>query len=361
MKRPFDAGRDMPWTVVLSGAALLAITTGTRQSLGLFVRPLAATGIGIATVSLVLAVGQFFWGAAQPAFGVLAERIGSYRVVLIGGALLTVGLAVTPLATSPAMLLLSLGVISAVGGGAASFAILIGAVGRRVPPTHQPMAASLISAGASIGQLIFAPLTQVVMSLAGWAVALWVLTGAALLTVVIARPAVGGDRSGAERNSTQPPMPLREIVRPAFASPSYWYLHLGFFSCGFHIAFLVTHLPGEVAVCGLSPSVAGIALGVIGLLNVIGTIAIGWLAGRRPLKSLLVGVYAARVVAIGAYLLAPKTVLTLYVFSAVLGLTWLATVPLTAGLVGKIFGARHVATLFGLTQLSHQIGGFFGA
>lgn len=151
MKRPFDAGRDMPWTVVLSGAALLAITTGTRQSLGLFVRPLAATGIGIATVSLVLAVGQFFWGAAQPAFGVLAERIGSYRVVLIGGALLTVGLAVTPLATSPAMLLLSLGVISAVGGGAASFAILIGAVGRRVPPTHQPMAASLISAGHRSG------------------------------------------------------------------------------------------------------------------------------------------------------------------------------------------------------------------
>lgn len=361
VKRPFDAEHGMPWRVVLASAALLAITTGTRQSLGLFVRPLAAAGIGIATASLILAVGQFFWGAAQPAFGVLAERIGSYRVVLIGAVLLTAGLALTPVAMGPVMLLLSLGVVSAIGGGAASFAILIGAVGRRVAPEHQPMAASLINAGASIGQLIFAPLAQVVMALAGWAVALWVLAGSALLTVVLARPAVGTVNARDGHVGAEPPTAVRDIVRPAFSSPSYWYLHLGFFSCGFHIALLVTHLPGEIAVCGLPSSAAGIALGIIGLVNVLGTVATGWLSRRHSLRLLLVSVYAIRVLAIGAYLVAPKTLATLYVFSTVLGLTWLATVPLTAGLVGRIFGARYVATLFGLTQLSHQIGGFFGA
>ncbi len=351
----------MPWTLVVASAAVLAITTGTRQSLGLFVRPLAATGLGIATVSLVLAIGQFFWGASQPAFGVLADRIGNFRVLIVGGVMLAAGLAVTPFLSSALGLTLSLGVLSAVGCGAGSFAILIGAVARRVPVAHQPMAAAWINAGGSVGQLIFAPLAQTVITAAGWSVGMWMLAGAALLTLAIARPAVGADTSASADAASAPPVGVRDLVRPAFRSRSYWYLHLGFVTCGFHIAFLVTHLPGEIALCGLAPSAAGVALGVIGLMNVVGTVSVGWLSARKPLKALLVSVYALRVLAIAVYLVAPKTLFTLYAFSAALGLTWLATVPLTAGLVGKLYGARQVATLFGLTLLSHQIGAFFGA
>jgi MFS family permease len=350
----------MPWDVVVAFAALMAITTGCRQSLGLFVRPLAATGAGIAAVSLALAVGQFCWGACQPGFGILADRIGSYRVIVLGAVLMATGLALVPWMTSLPGLFLTLGVMSAVGGGAGSFAIVAGAIGRRVPAAHQTMASAYVNAGASLGQFIFAPLTQAVIAVASWPAAIWTLALAALTTIVIARPAAlpSAGEAGAE---PAPHIPLLELMRTALRERSYWCLHLGFFTCGFHIAFLVTHLPGEVALCGLSTSAAGFAIGLIGLANVVGTLAFGWLAMRYRLKSLLIALYLTRVLAIGAYLLAPKTLVTLYVFSAVLGVTWLPTVPLTAGLVGKLFGARHLATLFGLAVMSHQIGGFFGA
>jgi predicted MFS family arabinose efflux permease len=154
---------------------------------------------------------------------------------------------------------------------------------------------------------------------------------------------------------------LREQLRLASRDKSYWCLHAGFFTCGFHIAFLVTHLPGEVGLCGLSAGVAATSLAIIGLANIGGSLAAGALGSRYRMKWLLFWMYLSRTVAIAIYLAAPKTPLTFYVFAAVLGFTWLATVPPTAGLVGKLFGTRYLATLFGLTLLSHQIGGFFGA
>jgi predicted MFS family arabinose efflux permease len=350
----------MPWAVVLASAALLAITTGTRQSLGLFLQPLAATGLGVATVSLVLAIGQLLWGASQPVFGIMAERYGSYRVIVFGALLLAGGFALTPVFRSSGGLLLSLGVLSAVGGGAASFAILIGAVAQRVPAARQPMAAAWVNAGGSLGQLIFAPIAQAILAAAGWAVAIWSLAAATLLTIVLARPATREftDNAGV---ATAPRASPTVLVRSAFGSRDYWFLHLGFFTCGFHVAFLVTHLPTEVAICGLSPQAGARAIAVIGLTNVVGTVLIGWLSARTKLRGLLVGVYAVRVFAIAAYLAAPKTLFTLYAFSTVLGFSWLATVPLTSALVARLFGARHVPTLFGLTVFSHQIGAFFGA
>jgi len=154
---------------------------------------------------------------------------------------------------------------------------------------------------------------------------------------------------------------LSEQTLIAFKDRSYWCLHAGFFTCGFHIAFLVTHLPGEVALCGLPASVSAASLAIIGLTNIGGSLGVGWLAQKHRMKMLLFGVYGIRAVAIVLYLMAPRTALTFYVFAAVLGASWLATVPPTAGLVGKLFGTRYLATLFGLTLLSHQIGGFFGA
>jgi predicted MFS family arabinose efflux permease len=156
-------------------------------------------------------------------------------------------------------------------------------------------------------------------------------------------------------------MTLREQLRVAAAEPSYWLLHLGFFTCGFHVAFLVTHLPGEVRLCGLSPSISANSLAIIGLANVAGSLGAGWLGARYRMKHLLFWIYLTRAVAVLLYLMVPKTALTFYVFAGVLGMTWLATVPPTAGLVGKLFGVRYLSTLFGLTLLSHQLGGFYGA
>jgi len=348
------------WPGVLAAAALLAMTTGIRLSLGLFVRPIAATGLGIATISFVLAVGQFCWGASQPLFGMLAERIGSRRVLLIGAAVLALGLGLAPLAPSATGLLLTLGIVSAAGAGAGSFSILIGATAARIDAARRSFASGVINAGGSLGQLLLAPLAQWLISGWGWSTAMWGLALTGLATAALARSAAGPDVAPAA-DSAAAGGSAAAALAAAFRDRSYLCLNLGFFTCGFHIAFLVTHLPSEIVLCGLPASSAGIALGLIGLCNVAGSIGIGWLGGRIRMKLLLAALYATRVLLIGAYLAAPKTLLTLYLFAGSLGLTWLATVPPTAGLVGKLFGARHLATLFGMTLLAHQIGAFFGA
>jgi MFS family permease len=348
------------WPVVLACAAMMAATTGIRLSLGLFVRPIAATGIGVAWISLVLAVGQFFWGAAQPLFGLLSERIGTRLVLMQGTILLALGLALAPLLRSPLGLLLTLGLLSAAGAGAASFSILIGAAAQRVEAARRALASGFINAGGSFGQLIIAPLTQLAITGFGWSIAMWGLAAAGLGTIFLARAAAGPDRPAAAVSVSHPSSSALEL-RAAFRDRSYLFLHLGFFTCGFHIAFLVTHLPSEIALCGLPAAAGGVALGLIGLFNIAGSIGAGWLGGRFRMKTLLAELYGLRALMILAYLAAPKTLVTLYLFSGALGMTWLATVPPTAGLVGKLFGMRHLSTLFGMTLLSHQIGAFFGA
>ncbi len=189
---------------------------------------------------------------------------------------------------------------------------------------------------------------------------MWGLAAAALSTIFLARAAAGPRRPATAAGASDQPSAV-VALREAFKDRSYLYLHAGFFTCGFHIAFLVTHLPNEIALCALPVAAGGIALGLIGLFNIAGSIGAGWLGGRYRMKTLLVELYAVRAILILAYLAAPKTLLTLYLFSGALGMTWLATVPPTAGLVGKLFGTRHLSTLFGLTLLSHQTGAFFGA
>jgi predicted MFS family arabinose efflux permease len=352
--------RGVPfWPIVIACAAMMAATTGIRLSLGLFVRPIAATGIGVAWISLVLAFGQFFWGAAQPLFGLLSERIGTRLVLMQGTVLLALGLALAPLLRSPLGLLLTLGLLSAAGAGAASFSILIGAAAQRVEAGRRALASGFINAGGSFGQLLIAPLTQLAITGFGWSIAMWGLAAAGFSTIFLARAAAGPDREPAAAGSPRPSSTLE--LGAAFRDRSYLFLHLGFFTCGFHIAFLVTHLPSEIALCGLPVAAGGVALGLIGLFNIAGSIGAGWLGGRYRMKTLLAELYAVRALLILAYLAAPKTLVTLYLFAGALGMTWLATVPPTAGLVGKLFGTRHLSTLFGLTLLSHQIGAFFGA
>jgi MFS family permease len=351
------------WPLLLTAAAILMITMGTRQSLGLFVSPLnTATGLGIVSISFAMAVAQFMWGAAQPVFGAIADRYGSTRVLTAGGVMMAAGFALTPLVSGPWMLLLTVGFLQAAGAGAGSFAILIGATAKQVPADRRAFASGFINAGGSFGQFLFAPLNQALIAAFGWVTAMFAMAGSVLLTLPLARR-LGGSAPAPVDVGARPraEIGLREQLRIALKDPSYLFLHASFFTCGFHIAFLVTHLPGEVQLCGLNAGVAATSLAIIGLANIAGSLGAGALGSRVRMKWLLFWTYASRAVAIALYLAAPKTPLTFYLFAAVLGLTWLSTVPPTAGLVGKLFGMRYLATLFGLTLLSHQTGGFFGA
>lgn len=354
------------WAFMLVAAAILMITMGARQSMGLFVSPLNThTGLGIATISFAMAIGQFVWGAAQPVFGAVADRWGPGRVIVIGAVLLAAGSVLTTQVTSEWGLIMALGVLSAAGAGGGSFSILIGATAKRLPPERRSLASGFINAGGSFGQFVFAPLNQVVMSSFGWMQAMWMMAAAALTTAPMAWWLRGEKKKpvplASDRSAATTEMPLRQQLRLALRDRSYWCLHAGFFTCGFHIAFLVTHLPGEVNLCGLGPNVAATSLAIIGLANIGGSLAAGALGNRVRMKMLLFWMYATRALAILIYMAAPKEPWTFYAFAAVLGTTWLATVPPTAGLTAKLFGTRYLATLFGLTLLSHQIGGFFGA
>lgn len=351
------------WPLVLAAAAILVLTMGARQSLGLFVAPLnAATGLGIASISLAFAVSQFVWGAAQPVFGALAERWGTRRVIIIGAVLTTLGTGLAPFASSIGGLVFWIGVVAAAGAAGGSFAILIGGIARYLPEQRRAFATGFINAGSSFGQFLFAPLAQGLIGAFGWVSAMLALAASALLTIPLAwyLTAQTAATAGAQAATVEAPA-LGAQLRRAGRERSYLMLHLAFFTCGFHIAFLVTHLPGEVALCGLAPTVSASALALIGLFNIAGSLSAGAWSQRYRMKDVLMAMYGARAVIIAVYLLAPKTALTFYVFAAALGFTYLATVPPTAGLVGKIFGPRHLATLFGLTLVTHQIGGFFGA
>ena len=348
--------------ITLAAAGILMITMGARQSIGLFVGPInTSTGLGIATISFALAIAQFTWGAVQPLAGAAADRWGP-RAVLIGGVfMLAVGTALTPLMGSGPGLIFAQGLLVAAGAGAGSFSVLIGAAAQRIPAASRGSASGVINAGGSLGQFVFAPVAQKLIQLVGWMGAMYTLAVMALLALpLIGRVTKGGSTAHAASEST-PDGGLRRAVKDAMGDRSYLLLHLGFFTCGFHIAFLVTHLPTEVDLCGLPPSVASWSLALIGLANIVGSLVTGHLVGLYRSKMILALMYASRALLVLWYLAMPREPWVFYVFAVGLGLTWLATVPPTAGIVGKLFGVRYLGTLFGLTLLSHQIGGFLGA
>ena len=348
------------WLITLAGAAVLMITMGSRQSLGLFISSLqGSTGLGITTISLAFAVAQLMWGVIQPIAGAAADRHGPARILVAGLVVLAIGLAMTPLMKSGFGLIVALGILSAIGSGAASFSVLIGAVAQHLASEKRGRAAGIINAGGSFGQFIFAPITQVLIQLLGWMGAMWALAAITLGALPFVKSLTPVGAMGSSTVVARP-SPWR-AAQDAIEDRSYLLLNLGFFTCGFHIAFLVTHLPGQVSLCGLPPAVASWSLALIGLANVGGSLIAGWCTQRFRSKYILATMYGSRVLLIGWYLTAPKTAWTFYCFAVGLGLTWLATVPPTAGLVGKLFGTRYLTTLFGLTLLSHQIGGFLGA
>ena len=348
------------WITTLMASSILMITMGSRQAMGLYVGPLNTdTGLGIVTISLAMAIGQFVWGAIQPIAGAFADKYGPRPVLLCGVFILVLGFALTPFVTSSWGLILTLGVLTAMGAGACSFSVLLGAAAQRIPTESRGVASGIINAGGSIGQFVFAPIIQKLIQWLGWMGSMWTMAAVTLLAIPLLSRLTSDTHAPAK--APDPEGGLKKAVSDAMRNPSYLLLHLGFFTCGFHIAFLVTHLPTEVGLCGLSPTVASWSLAIIGLGNIAGSLYAGSCINLYRSKYVLAVMYGSRAVLIGLYLAAPKTEWTFYAFAMGLGFTWLATVPPTAALVGKLFGIRYLATLFGLTLLSHQIGGFLGA
>jgi predicted MFS family arabinose efflux permease len=360
------------WWILLAAAGTFALTMGTRQTMGLFLGPLnTATGLGLSSISLAFAFGQLWWGLTQPFAGAIADKVGTGRVLAAGVVLVALGTFLTPLMTSTAGLIFAIGVLAAGGAGMAGPAVLMAAVTRMTAPAQRGLATGIVNAGGSFGQFVMAPLAAALTLGLGWASAMqalglmvllalpaaWALRGSASA----ASAASGASAASASTAAAARPLTNRAAMHMAFADPSYRLLAAGFVVCGFHVAFLATHLPGVVAACGLPAQWGAWSLAVIGLFNIVGSVGMGWAVGRWRMKSLLALVYALRAVAIVLFLLAPKTGPVMLLFAAFMGLTFLSTVAPTAGLVAKFFGTGNMALLFGLLMLAHQVGGFLGA
>ena len=315
--------------VLLAAGGVFAVTMGARQSMGLFLSVInSTTGLGLASISLAFGVGQLWWGLTQPVAGLIADRYGAGRVLLFGLLLVCLGTALVPLMTTTFGLIFAIGVLAAGGAGFAGPSVLLSATARLAPPEKRGIASGIVNAGGSFGQFIFVPIAQGITAVAGWAFAIQSMAAIVLLALPAAW-VLRGSSAQAAANATvgspasTPPVKresAREAIRRAMHDPSYLLLAAGFFVCGFHVAFIATHLPGVVAACQLPPSVGAWALATVGLFNIVGSFTIGWAVGRWRMKSLLSLIYAARGVAVLVFLFAPKTEAVVLVFAAFIGL-----------------------------------------
>lgn len=348
--------------VALAAGAVFALGLGVRQSQALFIGPInSATGIGYAAISLAFAVGQIVWGVAQPIAGAAADRWGPRPVMLVGAILVAAATAATPLATSTAALVILIGVFAACGAGAIGPGMLMSASGRWIPESRRNMATGIVNAGGSFGQFTVIPLAQLFIGVAGWQPALVILGAIGLIAVPLVLWITQGHAEHAATQTAAPAGSLKRAIADAVRNPSYLLLTAGFFTCGFHVAFIATHLPGMVASCELPPSVSAWSLALIGLFNIFGSLWVGKFINGRRMKLALSGIYFARALIILTFFFSPKTPLAFLLFACGIGFTYLSTVPPTVGLVIKFYGLRYMATLFGIVMLSHQVGGFLGA
>lgn len=347
-----------PAVIVASGCLIALITYGLRTSFGLFIDPLSdGRGWGREVFALSLAIQNLVWGLGQPAAGAVADRYGSGRILAAGGAIYAVGVALMAVSTTPLALHLTAGVLVGIGLSGGSFTIVIAALGRLMPPDRRSWAMGMATAAGSLGQFLFAPLGQTFISGYGWVTALLLLATFAAIVPVLAVALRGGVAPDeGEGSSTS----LRQATTTAFGHGSYLLLMSGFFVCGFHVAFITTHLPPYLTDNGASPRVAAWSLALIGLFNVVGSYASGVLGNRVSKRRLLSRIYLSRAVVLLLFIVLPKSPAVVLTFAAAMGILWLSTVPLTSGLVAVMFGTRYLGTLFGFVFLSHQIGAFLG-
>ncbi len=343
--------------VIIAGCIIAAIGFGTRGSFGLFTLPVTEDlGLSRQQWGMAMAVQNLVWGIAQPFAGGMADKYGAGRVLAVGGVVYALG--VLGMAFSPDTLTMTLtaGLVTGVGIAIASFGVVMAAFGRVVPAEKRSFVFGIATAASSAGQFIFAPLGQGFISAFGWQMALvWI---ALILLMVI--PLSAALRGRTESVPGEADLPFMQALSRAWGHGSYRLLVIGFFVCGFHLAFINVHMPAYLVQCGLSPEVGSWTIAVIGLFNVVGSLLSGWLGSRLPKQMLLASIYFLRALLIAAFLLIPVSEITAYGFAAGMGLLWLSTVPLTAGLVSLFFGPRYMGMLYGIAFLSHQIGSFVG-
>jgi predicted MFS family arabinose efflux permease len=353
--------RNTATPVIVAGALILSAAMGIRQTFGLFVDPIALDrGLSLSTIAVAIALHNLVWGFAQPFAGAAADRYGAAPVVGFGALAFAAGLALAANASTGFLLVIGVGLLVGIGVSCTTFAVVLTSVGRVATPERRSMAMGLASAGGSFGQFALVPATQLVSDASGLSVALLAL---AVLMVAVSPLGLVLDRRRGVPASGPPPLAysLSDVLALACRHRGYILLTLGFFTCGFQLAFIATYLPGYLVLCNMPVGLGATALALIGLFNMVGTWACGWLGGRVRQQYVLGWLYLTRGLAIAVFFFLPKTDASVLAFAAVMGLTWLGTVPLTSGLVAKIFGTEHLGTLFGICFLSHQIGSFLGA
>ena len=346
--------------IVIAASCLVAAMFGSRNSLSLTIEGIdQSQTLNYLQISFAFALGQLVVGAISPFAGMIADKYGSGKTLTVGILLGLLGIILIPYSTTAFTLSISLGVISSIGLGVAGLPVVLASVNRLIPQNKVGMAFGLVNAGQSLGQLILAPLAGFIIVNFGWI--LCILFLCAVLLLVLPFSFTLRSRTDTKQPSGVQTISLSETLRIAFNTPSYIYLVVGFFVCGFHVAFIATHMPGVIQVCGLPPTVSGWSLGLIGLFNIVGSIFAGWYISKRSMRIFLAYTYFARCIIVLLFLASPKDLISIILFSAALGLTYFSVIPATAGLVGKMFGPQFMATLFGFALFSHQIGGFLGA
>ena len=346
-----------PGVVLLCGGIILTLAMGTRQGFGLFLQPMTFDhGWSRETFAFALALQNLIWGASQPFFGMIADRKGAGRVLVVGAALYTTGLVLMALSGTGWQFGLATGLFVGLAQGCTTFSIVFGVVSRIFPPERRSMALGLCSAAGSFGQFAMLPYTGTLISQFGWFNALLVLSVSAALIAPLASALV----EKRDRDAGAPAQSVGEAVREAFGHKSFLLLTAGYFVCGFQLAFITVHFPAYLVDKGLSANVGMFALALVGLFNIFGSFASGALGARYTKKYLLSSIYFLRSIVITLFILAPVSEASVYLFSAAIGLLWLSTVPLTNGVIGGIFGVAYMSTLSGFVFFSHQIGSFIG-
>jgi len=372
--------RVNPWWVVAAAAVILAYNMGIRLSTGLLI-PDINRDIGISQSELAFgfAVQNLIWGAVSPLAGLMAERFGTVRVLLFGALLYGVGLVLAALSDSGSLFFIGNAVLIGIGVGATTFPIVLAAVGKRFPANKRTFAIGVASAGGSLGQFAYAFALGKINPIIGWSDTFMLFAGTTIVLFALSwlladpvdskeqdadalsAPEALAEKSALASPATRPPLFNWQAIGDALKVKEYQLLNIGFFICGFHVAFITVHMAGFVSFCGLPSSVASNSIALIGLVNVAGSILAGWAGDRWHKPYLLTLIYGTRTLLIILLMLLPKTYETFYLFSIVMGMLWLSTVPITSGCIAHLFGTKNLASLFGIVMFSHQIGAFFGS